>query len=148
VNQLQGLSYTYNLTGLVNLLTSTLVCLSLQIVLLGILIVSPLLTLLLPVAFYLSALVLWNSIPYVLRHVAHRVTSSLTLNAPVSDLSTSPFLKIIITYSLTVLFLLSLQSPDISCNDQASSLHTHFAIIHPHFIHVNCLFVCLVSVCE
>jgi len=88
-----------NLSKLVNLLTFALFFPSLHIVLLGLLLLSPYschsLISRLKIAnssLYHSAPVLWNNLPSDIRHIAHHVTSSPTLNSPVSDLSTSPFL--------------------------------------------------------
>jgi len=81
-----------NLSKLVNLLTSALCFHSLHIVVLGLLLLSPLVALLSPLVLKLridSAPVLWNSLPSDLRHIAHHVTPSPTLNSPVSDISIS-----------------------------------------------------------
>jgi len=48
--------------------------------------------------YYHSAPVLWNNLTSDLRHVAHHVTPFLLSNSPVSDLSTSLFLKKLKTY--------------------------------------------------
>jgi len=102
-----------NLSNLVNLLTSALFFHSLLIFVLGPLFLSPLVALLSPLvliflianrSYYHSAPVLWNNLPSDLRHFAHRVTPSPILNSPVSDLSTSLFLKKL----KTCLFLSSL----------------------------------------
>jgi len=88
-------------------------------------------------------------LPSDLRHVAHHVPPSLILNSPVSDPSTSLFLKQLKTPSLS-LFLSSFVcihqnylSTDLSGIDQASLFHhrhTHFAIIHPRFIRADFYF--------
>jgi len=44
-------------------------------------------------SFYHSVLVLWINLPFHLRQVVHHVTPSPISNSPVSDLSTSLFLK-------------------------------------------------------
>jgi len=67
---------------------------------------------------YHSAPVLWNSLSSDLRHVAHHVTSSPTLNSPVSGLSTSLLLYVKKPIFSTVLFLLSLCSPRLSMISQ------------------------------
>jgi len=126
---------------MVILLTFALLFHSLHIVLLGILLSPysrPSLTSRLKIAnrsFYHSAPVLRNSLPSDLRHVAHHVTPLPTFNSPVSDISTSHFLKMVtpiycasdstyfvdiarvINYYLftfTVIFLHSLYSPRLS----------------------------------
>jgi len=91
-------------------------------------------------SYYHSAPVLWNSLPSDLPHVAHHVTPSPVLNSPVSDLSTSLFLKNLKPISFTLPFLFSLYrlSQDWYLRYWPSfviSSYTHFAIIHPHFIH-------------
>jgi len=45
-----------------------------------------------PRSYYHSAHILWNNLPYDLRHVTHHVTAPM-YNSPVSDPSTSLFLK-------------------------------------------------------
>jgi len=85
-----------------------------------------------------------NSLPSDLRHVAHHVTPSSILNSPVSDLSTCLFLKKLETHLFHCSFILSLYSPGLSQDwfiwywpSFIVSIHTHFAIIHPNFIHAN-----------
>jgi len=109
-------------------------------------------------SFYHSALVLWNNIQSDLRHVAHHVTPSPILNSLVSELSTSHFLEKLKSISLYIYpFLRNLYSLIISqdCylrywSSFVVSSHTHFAIIHRHFIHANFYFIWLVSrpICE
>jgi len=128
-----------NLSKLVNLLTSILFFHSLYIVLLGLLLLSPV-ALLSPFVIKLqvrlycsiscSGCVVYR-LNYLTLLVAHHVTSSPTINSPVSNISTSFFLK-----RFTFVFLLSLYSPtgylrtDTSgCDNECS-----FRYLSPHFI--------------
>jgi len=88
-------------------------------------------------SFYHSPPVLWNNRPSHQRQVVHHATPPIS-NSPVSDLSTSVFLKKLKTHlfhSLVCIHLGYLRT-DISRIDHASSFHlTHFAIIHRHIVH-------------
>jgi len=114
-----SLSHT-NLSKLVILLTGALFFHPLHIVVLGLLLLSPLVVILtsrLKIAnrsYYYSAAVLWNNLPSDLCHVPYHVTPSPILNSPVSDLSTSHFLKKLKAFSFTLPFLLSLYLPKLS----------------------------------
>jgi len=57
---------------------------------------------------YHAAPILWNNLPSHLRQVVHHVTPSPILNSPVSDFSTSLFLKKLKTCLFHSSFLLSL----------------------------------------
>jgi len=104
--------------------------------------------------YYHSALVLWNSIPSVLSHVAHHITPSPILDSPVSDLSTSLiFLKRWKSISFTVPFLLSLHSPrpsqDWYLRYRSSfivSCQKQFAIIYANFIHANLIYFIIITI--
>jgi len=100
-----------------------------------------------------SAHVMWNSLLSDVRHVAHPVIHSPKLNSPVSDVSTSIFLKKLKThlcrcsYPIISIHLGYLRT-DISGIDQASLFHlilTSLSFIHsfmPFFIlfyNSNCL---------
>jgi len=79
-------------------------------------------------SFYHSAPVLGNSLSSDQRHVAHHVIPNSLTNSPVSYLSTSFLLKKVKKYlQYRTSFVVSSR--------------THFAIIHPHFIHANFYFV-------
>jgi len=56
---------------------------------------------------YLRASVLWNSLQSDIGHVTHHITPPI-FNSPVSDLSTSLFLKKLKTHLFHCFFLLSL----------------------------------------
>jgi len=146
---------------LVNLFTSALFFHSLHIVVLGlplalITLSRPSLTARLTIAnrfFYHSApACLWNNLPSHLRQVVHHITPSPFSNSPVSNLSTSLFLKKLKTHISLFLFSLvcitaneyishGLYSPRLSLDwylrywpSFVFSSHTHFAIIHRHII--------------
>jgi len=143
-----SLSYL-NLSKLVNLLTSDPCFQFLHIVVFRLPLLSsrPSLTSCLKIAnrsCYHSAPVLLNNLPSHLRQVVHHITSSPILNSPVSDLSTSLFLKEFENPSLS-LFVSSLVCihpgylrTDISGIDQASSFHltniSHASQSHYNYI--------------
>jgi len=102
------------------------------------------------VALDLGLTVLWNSLPSDLRHVAPSplVTNSPILNSRDSDLPTSLFLKKLQTHVFHCSFPPYLYSPRLSQEwfllywpSFVFSSRTHFAIIQPHFIHVNFYFI-------
>jgi hypothetical protein len=55
-------------------------------------------------SFQHSAPVLWNNLPSDLRHIAHASTSSPTLHSPLSEISTSLFLKRLKTHLFHISF--------------------------------------------
>jgi len=135
---------------LISLLTSAILFYSPHIFILGRLSVSHSVALFWPLVLKLqidpySVPNLWNS----LIRSTSPCSSSLSftyikLNSPVSDLSTSLFLKNERPISFTLLFFLSLYSPRLSLDwyirywpSFVDSYHPHFAIIHRHFIHAN-----------
>jgi len=87
---------------------------SLHIVVIGLPLLSPLVTLLSLLVLKLQTdliiillLFLWNSLPSDLRHVAQHVTPSPILNSPVSDHLTSIFHKKVKSHIFHVPFLLN-----------------------------------------
>jgi len=129
-----------NLSKPVNLLTSALFFHSLHIVysvFLYYTLSHPSLTSRLKIAnrsCYQSALVLRNNLPSRLRQVVHHVTPSPILNCPVSDLSTSLFLKKLKTHLFTLPFLHCMYSPIIAISRLISLVLTKLRLFISHTI--------------